>query len=199
MVLRPARLHLRSPWPASFLVDAERFHLTAWKDELIERKQRVNEQIRSPQVRVIGADGAQLGILSAKDAVNLAREAGLDLVEVSPQEQPPVARIMDFGKFKYDKAKRRKNPVHQSKLKEIRLRPKTGAHDIEIKVKQARQFLAHKDRVQVTLVFRGRELAHMEEGQRILDGVLLSLADVATVESPSMRQAKRLTCVLTPR
>jgi translation initiation factor IF-3 len=149
---------------------------------------------------VIGADGAQLGILSSADANAMAREAGLDLVEVSPQEQPPVARIMDFGKFKYDKAKRRnKNPAHQSKLKEIRLRPKTGAHDIEIKVKQARRFLEHKDRVQVTLVFRGRELAHMEEGQRILDGVLHSLADVATIEAPSMRQAKRLTCVLTPR
>ncbi len=130
----------------------------------------------------------------------MAREGGFDLVEVSPQEDPPVARIMDFGKFKYDKAKRRnKNTAHQSKLKEIRLRPKTGAHDIEIKVKQARRFLEHKDRVQVTLVFRGRELAHMEEGQRILDGVLHSLADVATVEATSQRQAKRLTCVLTPR
>jgi translation initiation factor IF-3 len=149
---------------------------------------------------VIGADGAQLGILSATEAVALAREDGLDLVEVSPQEEPPVARIMDFGKFKYDKAKRRnKAPAHQSKLKEIRLRPKTGDHDIEIKVKQARRFLEHKDRVQVTLIFRGRELAHMQEGQRILDGVLSSLADLATVETPSMRQAKRLTCILTPR
>jgi translation initiation factor IF-3 len=170
------------------------------REDLIERKQRVNEQIRSPRVRVIGADGAQLGILSATEALAIAREGGLDLVEVSPQEEPPVARIMDFGKFKYDKAKRRnKNVAHQSKLKEIRLRPKTGAHDIEIKVKQARRFLEHKDRVQVTLVFRGRELAHMEEGQRILDGVLHCLADVATVEAPSTRQAKRLTCVLTPR
>jgi translation initiation factor IF-3 len=189
----------RSCWPASVFCFGKAIQLTARKDDLIERNRRINEQIRSPQVRVIGADGAQLGILSAKEAVNLAREAGLDLVEVSPQEQPPVARIMDFGKFKYDKAKRRKNPVHQSKLKEIRLRPKTGAHDIEIKVKQARRFLEHKDRVQVTLIFRGRELAHMEEGQRILDGVLHSLSDVATIESPSMRQAKRLTCVLTPR
>lgn len=149
---------------------------------------------------MIGADGAQLGILSSTEAIALAREEGFDLVEVSPQEEPPVARIMDFGKFKYDKAKRRnKTPSHQSKLKEIRLRPKTGEHDIEIKVKQARRFLEHKDRVQVTLIFRGRELAHMQEGQRILDGVLSSLADVATVETPSMRQAKRLTCILTPR
>jgi translation initiation factor IF-3 len=170
------------------------------KEHLIQQKQRINEQIRSPRLRVIGADGAQLGILATPEAIARAREDGLDLVEVSPQEEPPVARIMDFGKFKYEKAKRRnKNVAHQSKLKEIRLRPKTGENDIEIKVKQARRFLEHKDRVQVTLIFRGRELAHMQEGQRILDGVLNSLADVATIETPSSRQAKRLTCILTPR
>jgi translation initiation factor IF-3 len=151
-------------------------------------------------VRLIGAEGEQLGILTAAAAVTMAREAGLDLVEVAPDEQPPVARIMDFGKFKYDRAKRRqKNTAHQSKLKEIRLRPKTGEHDIEIKLKQARRFLEHHDKVQVTLVFRGRELAHIEEGQRIMDGVVVQLADIATVETPSNRQAKRLTCVLAPR
>lgn len=138
--------------------------------------------------------------MTAAEANTRAREAGLDLVEVSPNEDPPVARIMDFGKFKYERAKRKqKNAAHQGKLKEIRLRPKTGSHDIEIKVRQARKFLENRDKVQFTLVFRGRELAHVADGQRILDGVVTMLEDVATLESPSVRQAKRLTCVLSPR
>jgi translation initiation factor IF-3 len=153
-----------------------------------------------PQLRVIGAEGEQLGVMSADDANLKARESGLDLVEVSPNEKPPVARIMDYGKFKYDRAKRRqKSTAHQIKLKEIRLRPKTGSHDIEVKIKQARKFLENKDKVQFTLVFRGRELAHINDGQRILDGVVQELNDVATLETPSTRQAKRLTCILAPR
>lgn len=169
------------------------------KDPVIE-KQRVNEQIRAPQVRVIAADGVQLGILPAAEALAKAREAGLDLVEVSPNEAPPVARIMDYGKFKYDKAKRQhKNTSRQSRLKEIRMRPKTGEHDIDVKLKQARTFLVNRDKVQVTLIFRGRELAHMDEGRRLLDKVVEQLADVAVVEDTNMRHAKRLTCLLTPK
>lgn len=154
-----------------------------------------------PQVRLIGSEGEQLGIQPTTQALNLARDAGMDLVEVSPMDQPPVVRIMDFGKFKYEKAKRQnKNSAsHQAKLKEIRVRPKTGTHDIETKVKQARKFLESRDKVLLTLIFRGRELAHFDEGQRILDGVVSQLADVATVETPSTRQAKRLTCLLAPR
>ena len=166
----------------------------------IERKQRINEQIRVPTVRLVSAEGEQVGIVPIADALTQAREAGFDLVEVSPFEQPPVCRIMDFGKFKYDKSKRQhKRVAHQSKLKEIRVRPKTGAHDIEIKVRQARKFLENRDKVQVTMIFRGRELAHIEEGQRLLDGVVQQLDDIASVEAPSMRQAKRLTCILAPR
>jgi translation initiation factor IF-3 len=153
-----------------------------------------------PTVRLVSAEGEQVGIVPIADAQSQAREAGLDLVEVSPFEQPPVCRIMDFGKFKYDKSKRQhKKVAHQSKLKEIRVRPKTGAHDIEIKVKQARKFLENRDKVQVTMIFRGRELAHIDEGQRLLDGVVQQLDDIASVEAPSMRQAKRLTCILAPR
>jgi translation initiation factor IF-3 len=151
-------------------------------------------------VRLIGAEGEQLGIVPTAEALEKARDAGVDLVEVSPNDKPPVVRIMDFGKFKYDKARRQnKKTSHQAKLKEIRVRPKTGEHDIEIKVKQARRFLENRDKVLVTMVFRGRELAHFEEGQRIMNGVVEQLVDVATVEIPSTRQAKRLTCMLAPR
>lgn len=145
-------------------------------------------------------DGAQLGILAIEDALAKARESELDLVEVSPHETPPVVRIMDFGKFKYDKAKRQhKNVSHQPRLKEIRVRPKTGQHDIDIKVKQARKFLENRSRVQVTLIFRGRELAHMEEGRRLLDGFAQQLVDIAVVENSNSRQAKRISCLLAPR
>lgn len=138
--------------------------------------------------------------MQAAEALAAARDSNMDLVEVSPNEKPPVCRIMDFGKFKYDKSKRQsKNHAHQAKLKEIRLRPKTGAHDIDIKTKQARKFLEQRDKVQITLIFRGRELAHMDEGQRVISEVVEQLNDVASVESPATRQAKRLTCILAPR
>lgn len=149
---------------------------------------------------MIGAEGEQLGILLTVDALAAARDAGLDLVEVSSLEQPPVVRMMDFGKFKYARAKRQhKSSSHQSKLKEIRVRPKTGEHDVEIKVRQARKFLEQRDKVQVTMVFRGRELAHIDEGQRVLDSIIRQLEEFAVVESTPSRQAKRLTCILAPR
>ena len=116
-------------------------------------------------VRVIGADGQQLGILPTQEAMAKAIEADLDLVEVAPNERPPVCRIMDFGKYKYEKKKKSGQNQHHTKTKEIRLRPKTGEHDIGFKVKQAKGFLQHKDKVQVSVVFRGREMAHIEEGQ----------------------------------
>ena len=118
---------------------------------------------------MIGADGGQLGIIPTDEAMGIAREAGLDLVEVAPNEKPPVCRIMDFGKFKYQQKKKlHKTHVHHTKIKEIRLRPKTGEHDIEFKVNQAKGFLMHKDKVVVSVVFRGRELAHIDEGQRVM-------------------------------
>ncbi|MEZ6094399.1 MAG: translation initiation factor IF-3 [Pirellulaceae bacterium] len=161
---------------------------------------RVNEQIRHPQVRVIDDEGNQLGILSSRDALAKARDAGLDLVEVSPDAKPPVCRIMDFGKFKYDRNKRsHKNKSHTTKLKEIRLRPKTGQHDIDFKVKQAITFLQHKDKVMVTVMFRGRELAHVEEGQKVMEGIIEQLKEFGKIESPPSQQAKRMTCTVAPK
>jgi len=166
----------------------------------IEKQHRINEQIRITPIRVIGADGAQLGIIPTDEALARAREAGLDLVEVAPNEKPPVCRIMDFGKFKYQqKKKHHKSHVHHTKIKEIRLRPKTGEHDIEFKVNQAKGFLEHKDKVVVSVVFRGRELAHIDEGQRVMRAIIEQLEPVGKLEAPPQQMGKRLVCTLAPK
>ena len=149
---------------------------------------------------MISADGGQLGIIPTDEALGLARDAGLDLVEVAPNEKPPVCRIMDFGKFKYQqKKKHHKTHVHHAKIKEIRLRPKTGEHDIEFKVNQAKGFLLHKDKVVVSVVFRGRELAHIDEGQRVMKQIVTQLDPVSKVEAPPQQMGRRLVCTLSPR
>ena len=149
---------------------------------------------------MIGADGGQLGIITTDEALGIAREAGLDLVEVAPNEKPPVCRIMDFGKFKYQqKKKHHKTHVHHAKIKEVRLRPKTGEHDIEFKVAQARNFLTHKDKVVVSVVFRGREMAHIEEGQRVMRSVVKQLEEISKVEAPPQQMGRRLSCTLAPK
>jgi translation initiation factor IF-3 len=160
---------------------------------------RMNEQIRVSPVRVIGDKGDQLGILPTDQAIAKARELDLDLVEVAPNEKPPVCRIMDFGKYKYEKNKKSHQHTHQTKIKEVRLRPKTGDHDIEFKVKQARGFLEHKDKVVVSIVFKGREMAHIDEGRRVLNQFIEQLIDVCKVESQPLQQGKRMSCTLAPR
>lgn len=163
-------------------------------------KERINEQIRAPQVRVVGAEGDQLGILSVNEALNAAREAGLDLVEVAPTEKPPVCRILDYGKFKYQQKKRAsRTHSHQTKVKEIRVRPKTGKHDIDVKVNRARDFLKHKDKVLLTVQFRGREMAHIQEGRKVLNDMLEQLDDVAKIESSPNQQGRRISCTLSAK
>jgi len=171
------------------------------KISLVEPKQqRINEQIRVTPVRVIASDGQQLGILSTEDAMKEAHKVGLDLVEVAPTEKPPVCRIMDYGKYKYQQKKRQhKTHTHQTKIKEIRVRPKTGEHDIVVKVNRAREFLSHKNKVTVTVIFRGREMAHIEEGYRVINGVLGRLEDVSKIESPPTQHGRRLVCTLAPK
>lgn len=165
-----------------------------------DRGFRVNEQIRITPVRVINHEGAMLGILPTGKAMEAAREAGLDLVEVAPNERPPVCKIMDYGKFKYEQKKRlTKNKQHQVQVKEIRVRPKTGDEDIRVKVERARGFLEHKDKVLVNVLFRGRELAHIEEGRRVMDEVLKALDDVAKVEKNPSMEGKRMTAIVAPR
>ncbi|MBN2476042.1 MAG: translation initiation factor IF-3 [Pirellulales bacterium] len=172
-----------------------------WRTPAAEpNKQRINEQIHVSPVRVIAADGTQLGILSTEDALKEARKVDLDLVEVAPNARPPVCRIMDFGKYKYQQKKRQhKGHAHQTKIKEIRVRPKTGEHDITVKVNRARDFLEHKNKVIVTVIFRGREMAHIEEGRRVISGVLEQLADIAKVESPPIQHGRRMVCTVAPK
>jgi len=168
-----------------------------------ERKdhQRVNEQIRISPVRLIGVNGEQLGVVPTNQALDLAREAQLDLVEVAAQERPPVCKIMDYGKFKFQQKQKQKDKTksHQQKLKEIRVRPKTGDHDIDTKVNQARKFLEHKDKVLVYVLFKGRELQHIDEGRRIIAGILEKLADLAKIEKAPTMEGKRMTAMLAPR
>ena len=165
-----------------------------------KNQQRINEQIRISPVRVITDDGQQLGVLPTIEALAKAREAGLDLVEVAPDAKPPVCRIMDYGKFKYQQSKRQnKSKSHQMKVKEIRVRPKTGDHDIQVKVDHARKFLERKDKVLITVMFKGRERAHVDEGRRVIEGMIEQLADVGKADKPPMQQGWRINCTLVPK
>jgi len=167
---------------------------------LERNQQRINEKIRVTPIRVIANDGTQLGIIPTEDAMNLARESGLDLVEVAPTEKPPVCRIMDYGKFKYQQKKRQhKGHVHQTKNKEIRLRPKIGLHDLEFKLKKARDFLKQKDKVVLSVVFRGRENAHTAEGFKVVNTFIERLEDLSKAEMGPSMQGRRIVAILAPK
>jgi translation initiation factor IF-3 len=155
-----------------------------------------------PEVRVIGADGAQIGVIPTHEALKLAEEAGLELVEVNPRAAPPVCKIMDFGKFKYETSKKEKaSRKHQSTivLKEIKLRPKTDEHDFDFKVKHIRRFLAEGNKCKLVIVFRGREIVHPETGQAMLDQVVKNVGDVAMVEQRAMMEGRRMVMIIGPR
>jgi translation initiation factor IF-3 len=162
----------------------------------------VGRRIRVPEVRVIGADGSQVGILPTHEALKLAEDAGLELVEVNPRAVPPVCKVMDFGKFKYETSKKEKaSRKHQSTivLKEIKLRPKTDDHDFDFKVKHIRRFLAEGNKCKLVVVFRGREIVHPEMGQAMLDQVCKATADISAVEQRSMMEGRRMVMVIGPR
>lgn len=166
----------------------------------IEKQHRLNEQIRISPIRVITDEGEQLGVIPTAEALAKARELGYDLVEVAPDARPPVCKIMDFGKFKYQQAKKKdKSKAHQQKIKEIRVRPRTDHHDIEVKVNKARDFLEHHDKVLVSVQFRGRELAHIEEGMKVITEILSKLEDVGKPESPPKQFGKKIECRLAPK
>lgn len=153
-----------------------------------------------PKVRLIDEKGQQVGIVSKDEALRLAEEAGLDLVEVAPEASPPVCRIMDFGKYKYEKSKKEKESKkkqHVITVKEIRMRPKTDDHDLETKLKQARKFLENKNKVKFTVIFRGREMAYQEMGYNILEKVMENLSDIAKAESMPKMEGRRMIMVLT--
>ncbi|MCB0258136.1 MAG: translation initiation factor IF-3 [Calditrichaeota bacterium] len=160
---------------------------------------RINEQIRASEVRVVDQHSNQLGILPTRVALRKAEEAELDLVEVAPNANPPVCRIMDFGKYQYEKSKKEKEGKkrqHQVTVKEIRMRPKTDTHDMETKMKQARKFLEQRNKVKFTVIFRGRELAYKEMGREMLEHVIETLAEFGDVESPIKMEGRRMTMML---
>ena len=162
---------------------------------------RYNERIRAREVRVIGPDGAQLGIKTVPDALALAREIDLDLVEVAPLATPPVCRIMDYGKFRYEESQRareaRKKTAHVS-VKEVKFRPKIGKGDFDTKVRHVQGFLAEGHKVKVSLQFRGREMAHPELGSKILDDVIEQILSVGKVETQAQLEGRSMTMVLVP-
>jgi translation initiation factor IF-3 len=159
----------------------------------------MNDQIRISPIRLIGDKGEQHGIVPTAQAMEMAREAGMDLVEVADKERPPVCKIMDYGKFKYDQAKKQAQKTHQQKLKELRVRPKTGVHDVDTRVNQAKMFLEHNDKVLIKVQFRGREMQHIEEGRRIMAGMLEQLVDVCKVEKAPSMEGKMMTALLAPK
>lgn len=160
---------------------------------------RINTNIRITPIRVVSEDGEQLGIIPTEQALDRARDLGLDLVEVAPNERPPVCRIMDYGKYKYDKNKKRNAGQAHTKTKEIRLRPKTGEEDIRTKLRQAEKFLKHKDRVQVSVLFRGREMAHVEEGQKIMAKAVETLSEFGKIETPPQQHGRKMLCIIAPK
>ena len=162
----------------------------------------INEQIRDKEVRVIGEEGQQLGIMSAKAALQLAEEAGVDLVKIAPTANPPVCRIVDYGKFKYEqlrKEKEAKKKQHVIEVKEIRLSPNIDTNDLNTKINAARKFLTKGDKVKITLRFRGREMAHMNSSKHILDDFATSLSDISVVEKAPKVEGRSMTMFLTEK
>jgi len=163
---------------------------------------RINDEIRVREVRVTGADGEQLGIMQTRDALRLAEDQHLDLVEVAPKARPPVCRIMDFGKYRYEQQKRDKEARKKQKvitIKEVKLRPNIEQHDFEVKLKSAQRFVEEGNKVKVTIMFRGRELSHPELGSEILNKMSAALGDTVTVERSAKLEGKNMTMILSPK
>ena len=168
---------------------------------LINERTRVNQQIRISPVRVIDPEGNQVGILPIEKALEAAEELGLDLVEVAPMARPPVCRIMDYGKFRYEeqrKAREARKKQHRVDLKEVKLRPGIEDHDFDFKARHARRFLEEGNKVKVTMMFRGRQMAHPEIGREVLERMVSEIADVGKVESAPTMEARSMTMVLAP-
>ena len=163
---------------------------------------RINEEIRIREVRVTDVNGEQLGIMLTKDALKLAEEQHLDLVEVAPKARPPVCRIMDFGKYRYEQQKRDKEARKKQKvitIKEVKLRPNIEQHDFEVKLKNAQRFIEEGNKVKVTVMFRGRELSHPEIGNAVLDRISKALEESVTVERNAKLEGKNMTMILSPK
>ena len=162
----------------------------------------INEQIRDKEVRVIGEDGEQLGVMSIKEAMDLAEEAGVDLIKIAPTAKPPVCKIADYGKYKYEQMRKEKEAKKKQKvieIKEIRLSPNIDTNDLNTKANSARKFLTKGDKVKVSLRFRGREMAHMNSSKHILDDFAELLADVAVIDKAPKVEGRSMTMFLTEK
>jgi translation initiation factor IF-3 len=167
-----------------------------------EKSLRINDEIRIPQVRLIGADGAQVGIVPIGEAKRMAEESGLDLVEISPTAAPPVCRIMNFGKFQYEESKRKqaaKKKQKQIQVKEVKFRPGTDVGDYQVKLRNLIRFLEEGDKAKITLRFRGREMAHQELGLQLLKRVEEDLREVGTVEQFPRLEGRQMVMVISPK
>lgn len=159
----------------------------------------INEQIRDREIRLIGEDGEQLGIMSAREAMKIAKEAELDLVKIAPAAKPPVCKIIDYGKYKYEQARKEKEAKKKQKtveVKEVRLSPNIDTNDLNTKINNAKKFISKGNKVKVTLRFRGREMAHVQQSKHILDDFAETLADVAVVEKPAKMEGRAMSMVL---
>jgi len=167
-----------------------------------EQGLRINHRIRVPEIRVIADEGEQLGVLPTHEALRIAEERGLDLVEISPRAFPPVCRIMDYGKYKYEEAKKKQQARKRAstvETKEIKFRPKTEEHDMAFKVKHIRRFLEEGNKVRLAVVFRGREITHPKTGMNVLDRVVELCNDIATVEATPNMEGRRMIMVIAPK
>ena len=159
----------------------------------------INEQIRDREIRLIGEDGEQLGIMSAREAMKIAQEAELDLVKIAPAAKPPVCKIIDYGKYKYEQERKEKEAKKKQKtveVKEVRLSPNIDTNDLNTKINNAKKFISKGNKVKVTLRFRGREMAHVQQSKHILDDFAETLADVAVVEKPAKMEGRAMSMVL---
>ena len=173
-----------------------------WRWYRTAHQMRVNERIRVKTVRLVDSEGNQLGVVPIEEALAAARDAELDLVEVAPGADPPVCRVMDYGKFKYKQKKKthQSGPKHHvAQVKEVRLRPKTDTHDVEVKRNRAIRFLGRGDKVLVNMLFRGREMAHVDIGREILQQFAIDLEDMAKVESPPKMERNKMHMLLAPK
>jgi translation initiation factor IF-3 len=162
---------------------------------------KINREIRAANVRVIDAEGKQLGILSLSDALAEAAKGGLDLVEVAPSSEPPVCRILDYGKFRYQQSKKLQDAKKSQttiQVKEIRFRPKTETHDLQVKIKHIRKFLDQHDKVKITMMFRGREIAYTDIGRKIMEDVREALAETSVVEQQPRLEGRNMIMILAP-
>jgi len=183
-------------------VFAARFFILSGGEELISKDWRINDEIRAREVRLVSDDGEQIGIIPLRQALETAQEKGLDLVEVAPSAQPPVCRLMDYGKFKFEQNKREKDARKKQRIisiKEVKMRPNIEDHDFQVKVKNARRFLTGGDKVKLTIMFRGREITHADLGEKLSLRFVDELSDISNVEKLPKVEGRNMTTILIPK